>query len=182
MWIKIRCETHRWLVASTLLLGWGCATVPPEFLVAMEREREGIELLRERHRRTVEELVENWHQERMERLRDVRERELGRLGLRVPHPDGRGEVSVVETAALHRLDDRYASAVRLADSLRDELAQGYLDTENWDRLTRLHGINLEMARSLREVNEAQRKLYAELVDGSLPRSTTASGGSAKLDD
>ncbi len=38
MWIKIRCETHRWLVASTLLLGWGCATVPPEFLVAMECE------------------------------------------------------------------------------------------------------------------------------------------------
>jgi hypothetical protein len=45
-----------------------CGTIPPEFLTTMEKEREGINLLKERHQKTVYELTENWCQERLNRL------------------------------------------------------------------------------------------------------------------
>lgn len=158
------------LVTMIVILS-GCASVPPEFLTAMEKQRDGIQLLKDRHNETVVALTENWYKERLERLSYIKQIEIDKITMKVPSPEGSGDIVVIEKSQLKKIEKQFDEAILLANKIRNALILGYSDHENWEKLTKLHAINLEMARSLIELNEAQRKFYSELTGGNIPYPT-----------
>lgn len=146
----------------------GCASIPPEFLTSMEKERDGISLLKDRHKQAVYELTENWYNERLDRLLFLKQIEIDKITISVENPDGSGKINVIKKSGLDRLDQQFSEAITMTNKIRNLLIDGYADTENWEKLVKLNSINLEMTRSLTELNAAQRKFYSELVGQNIP--------------
>lgn len=146
----------------------GCASIPPEFLTSMEKERDGIILLKKRHQQTVIELTENWYNERILRLDDIKKIEIDKISFSLDNPDGSGKIDVIKKDELIKLEGQFNAAITMINKTKNLLIDGYSDSENWDLLTRLNSLNLEMTRSLLELDEAQRKFYSEVVGKSLP--------------
>lgn len=145
-----------------------CATVPPEFITTMEAERNGISLLQKRHTQTVQELVENWYEERLARILYIKELELRKITIKLPNPAGGQPLEVIEKEALLKIEKQFDEAIALTNKTRLDLVAGYLDADNWDKLVKIHDINLDMAKSLLEIKKAQRKFYSELVGKTVP--------------
>lgn len=156
------------LVPMFVIYFVGCATIPPEFVTAMETERNGISFLQKRHRQTVRQLVENWYEERLERILFIKQIELQKITIKLPNPDGGKPLEVIEKESLLKIEQQFDKAVALVNKTRLDLIDGYLDAENWDKLARIHDANLDMAKSLLELNGAQRKFYSELVGKNAP--------------
>jgi hypothetical protein len=156
------------IVISGLLILVSCGSVPPEFLTSMEKERDGIHLLKERHKQAVTELSQNWYNERLARMDYIKQLEVAKITLKVKDPLSNQDITVVLKDKLLKLDTQFSEAKDMLAKIRDILIQGYSDTDNWKKLAKIHAINLEMTRSLIELNEAQRKLYADLVGESIP--------------
>lgn len=85
------------------ILCMSCGTIPPEFLTTMEKEREGINLLKERHQKTVYELTENWYQERLNRLLFIKQLEINKIVLSIPDTDGSSTIEVIKKESLEIL-------------------------------------------------------------------------------
>jgi hypothetical protein len=145
-----------------------CATIPPEFLTAMEKEREGISLLKERHQKTVYELTENWYTERLNRLLFIKQLEINKISISVDNSNGSGKIEVLKKVELIKIDKQFSDAITLTTKIRNLLIEGYSDTNNWEKLVKLNAINLEMTRSLTELNAAQRKFYSDLAGKNTP--------------
>lgn len=154
-------------ITLTLILS-GCASIPPEFLTSMEKERDGIILLQERHKRTVSELVNNWYEERLERLLFIKELEIKKITIIFPDPNGGNGIEVIEKESLLKIEKQFDVALETANLIRVSLINGYHDGENWDKLQKLNTLNIKMSRSLLELNQAQRKFYSELIGQSIP--------------
>jgi len=154
--------------AILILIFSRCASIPPEFLTSMEKERDGINLLKERHKQAVYELTENWYNERLNRLLFIKQLEIDKITIHIDDPDGTGETKVIKKEELLKIDQQFSEAIAMAGKIRNQLIDGYTDSENWEKLVKLSSINLEMARSLSELNKAQRKFYSELVGKNIP--------------
>jgi len=139
-----------------------CASTPPEFLTAMEKEQEGIVLLKARHNQTVQDLTSNWYEERVARIENIKQQELTKITFLVEGDE------VVKRAQVDKLDSQFKVGIKQASDIRELLLAGYADTDNWDKLVKLHTINLNMARSLVELNQAQRAFYSDLVGKNVP--------------
>jgi hypothetical protein len=159
------------ITAFSVILLTGCATVPPEFGSAMETERNGILLLHKRHQQTVQDLVENWYEERLARMTFIKTLELQKITQKFPDPEGGAPLEVIEKEALLKIERQFDEAVFLVNKTRLEITEGYLDVDNWDRLIKIHAVNLDMTRSLLELNKAQRRFYSELVGNNVPYPT-----------
>ncbi|WP_299157052.1 hypothetical protein [uncultured Tenacibaculum sp.] len=151
-----------------LLFFIGCATIPPEFLVAMQKEKEGIQLLKKRHQQTVLELTENWYNERRNRLLYIKQLEINKITLSVNNPNGKGNITVLKKDALAIIEKQFSEGLNMAAKIKQQLLQGYADTENWRKLVKLNAINLEMTQSLTDLNASQRAFYLELVGQNVP--------------
>ena len=145
-----------------------CASVPPEFATLMQREAEGIAFLHNRHQESVRQLADFWYEERLARLSDSRTADLAKVTLEMPDPDGGNSLTVVPLEALHAIESRYAADVAEADQARLELLSGYFDTDNWQRVVKIHSTNQSMAESLLELDRAQRAFYLETVGDNVP--------------
>ena len=145
-----------------------CASVPPEFGTSMQREADGIAFLHSRHQESVRQLADIWYEERMARLDDIRTAELANVIIELPNPDGGDPLIVVALDALNEIERRYAAAVAEADQARLDLLSGYSDTDNWQRLVKIHSANQSMAYSLLELDRAQRTFYSEIVGDNIP--------------
>lgn len=158
------------LVSFSILIGLlsSCATIPPEFLVAMEKEKQGIQLLKNRHQQTVRELTENWYNERRNRLQYIKQLEITKITLNVNDPNGKGSITVLKKDALAKINKQYNEAMEMAGKIKQQLINGYADTENWSKLVRLSAINVEMTQSLTDLNTSQRAFYLELVGQNIP--------------
>jgi hypothetical protein len=146
----------------------GCASIPPEFLTSMEKERDGINLLKDRHRQSVYELTENWYNERLGRLLFIKQLEIDKISMSVDNPDGTGKIDVIKKEKLVQIDKQFSQAITMTNKIRNLLIDGYTDSGNWEKLVKLNSINLEMTRSLTDLNAAQRKFYSELVGKNVP--------------
>lgn len=146
----------------------GCATIPPEFLTSMEKEKEGISLLNKRHLQTVNELAENWFNERVSRIKHVKQLELDKITIRVTEPGGNNPISVIKSEELKKIEDQYQQAFELTNKIKELLVNGYSDIDNWNKLIKLNSVNLGMARSLNDLNSAQRKLFSDLAGQNVP--------------
>ncbi len=140
----------------------GCATTPPEFITSMEKERDGINLLRIRHQQTVRELTDNWYQGRVAHLMYIKGVELDKISFMII------EEEVVRRAQLAKLEVQFTESLEMTAKIRDLLIEGYSDLDNWDKLVKLNSINLEMVKSLTELSSAQRAFYADLVGNNTP--------------
>jgi|GEM_PF-7082760 len=167
------------VIFSLFLMVSGCATIPPEFLTAMEKEKEGVALLNKRHQQTVNDLVENWYNERIERVNFVKQLEIDKITLKVNDPNGGNQIDVIKSGELKKINQQYKQAVDDADKLKTVLIEGYLDEQNWTKLIKLNSYNVEMARSLKDLNAAQSKLYTELVGQNTPLPTDFLNNEAK---
>ncbi len=145
-----------------------CATVPPEFITAMETERNGIDFLMKRHRQTVHELVENWYAERLARLVPLKEQELKKITMILPNPVGGEDLVVIERESLLKIEKQFDEAIILINRARLAMIESYLDSENWDKLVNIHNLTLDMSKSLLELNKAQRKFYSSIVGKNIP--------------
>jgi hypothetical protein len=146
----------------------GCASIPPEFFTSMEKERDGISLLKDRHKQTVYELTENWYNERHHRLLFLKQIEIDKITISVDNPDSTSKINVIKKNELVKIDQQFSEAITMANKIRNLLIDGYSDSENWEKLVKLNSINLEMTRSLTELNAAQRKIYSELAGKNVP--------------
>ena len=146
----------------------GCATIPPEFLTSMEKERDGIALLNKRHIQTVNDLAENWYDERIARINYTKQLEVEKITINIKDPNGGNAITVIKSEELKKIDQQSNQAVDLANKIKEVLINGYSDVENWTKLVKINSINLEMTRSLKELNAAQRKLYSDLVGQNTP--------------
>lgn len=156
------------ILATGVFIITGCASIPPEFFTSMEKEREGIILLKDRHKQTVYELTENWYNERLGRLQYIKIHEIDKITLKIENPDGTGEINVIKKDDLVKIDQQFSEAISMTNNIRNLLIEGYSDPENWEKLVKLNTINLEMTRSLTELNNAQRKFYSELAGKNVP--------------
>ena len=156
------------IIFISTILQINCASVPPEFITSMETERNGIALLEKRHRQTVNDLVENWYVERFARLIAIKEQELKKITVNLPNPEGGAPLEVIEKESLLKIEKQFDEAIALINKTRMNLIEGFLDSENWNKLIRIHDVNLDMAKSLLELNEAQRKFYSTLVGNNMP--------------
>ncbi len=145
-----------------------CASVPPEFGTSMQREAEGIAFLHTRHQESVRHLADIWYEERLARLDDIRTAELTKVTIELPDPNGGDPLPVVALDALNEIEKRYTTAVANADQVRLDLLSGYSDTDNWQRLVKIHSANQRMADSLLELDSAQRTFYSEIVGDNIP--------------
>lgn len=146
----------------------GCGSIPPEFLTSMEKERDGINLMKERHKQTVHELTENWYDERLSRLVYIKQIEIEKISISVEDPNDKRQINVIRKDALVKIEQQFSESIILTNKIRNLLIDGYSDSENWEKLVKLNSINLEMTRSLTELNKAQRKFYSELVGKNVP--------------
>ena len=146
----------------------GCATIPPEYSASLQKEREGILLLHKRHLQTVAELVDNWYNERLERINAEKRIQLDKITFKVNDPATNTLVTVVKSEPLGVIESQYQQAINNINKVKQVLIDGYADEENWSKLMKVNSINLEMAQSLKELNAAQRKLYAELAGQNAP--------------
>lgn len=149
------------------LLG-SCSSIPPEFAMAMQKEKEGIQLLKKRHQQTVVELTENWYNERRNRLLFIKELEIKKITLQVNDPSGKGNITVLKKDAFAKINQQFNEAMEMAGKIKQELIKGYADSDNWNKLIKLNAINLEMTRSLTDLNASQRAFYLELVGQNVP--------------
>jgi len=156
------------LIPIAVICFVGCATVPPEFVTAMEAERNGIALLKNRHAQTVCELVENWYEERLARIIFIKQIEIQKISVTLHNPEGGEPLEVIEKESLLKIEKQFDEAVALVNKTRLDLVEGYLDADNWDKLAKIHDTNLDMAKSLLELNKAMRKFYSELVGQNVP--------------
>lgn len=145
-----------------------CASIPPEFVTAMEKERDGIKLLKQRHTQTVSDLVDSWYDERLSRLIFFKQIEIKKVTIVFPNPDGGNGIEVLEKEGLLKIERQFDEAVKFTNIIRVALIKDYSDADNWDKLQKLNTINLDMTRSLLELNQAQRKFYSELVGDNVP--------------
>ncbi len=145
-----------------------CASIPPEFLKSMEKERQGIILLKKRHKQSVYELTENWYNERLNRLLFIKQIEIDKITITVDNPNAAGKIDVLKKNEMIKIDKQFSEAISMISKIKYELIEGYTDSENWAKLVKLNSINLEMTRSLTELNAAQRKIYSELVGDNVP--------------
>ena len=168
--IKIQSKNRLGIITALFMIFLlaGCASVPPEFLTSMEKERDGISLLKDRHNKCVYELTENWYNERLGRLLFIKQLEIDKITMTVNSPDGAGTVKVIKKDELAKIDKQFSEAITMTNKIRNLLIDGYSDSENWEKLVKLNSINLEMTRSLMELNTAQRKFYSELVGKNVP--------------
>lgn len=157
------------LMISAFLLSLicSCATVPPEFLVSMEKEKDGIDLLKERHKQTVLELTDNWYNERLERLMFIKKLEIDKITI-TTNDQNSNSIEVIKKPELEKIEQQFSEAIVMANKIRNVLILGYSDIDNWDKLVKIHNINLEMTQSLLELDKAQRKFYSELVGKNIP--------------
>ena len=146
----------------------GCASIPLEFQSAMETEARGIEMMYRRHNQTVRELVDNWHKERMARLTKLKQSQIKKKSILLPNPNGGEGIEVVPTDAILILENHYDSEVRKVNQVRTSLIDGYLDEDNWNKLKELHSVNLDMTKSLLELNQAQKSFYQSIVGKNTP--------------
>ena len=156
---------------SALLLAaliTACGSVPPEFGTSMQREADGIAFLHTRHQESVRQLVDIWYEERVARLDDVRAADLAKITMEMEHPDGGDPLTVVALDGLIAIESRYAADVAEADQARLKLLSGYSDTDNWQRVVKIHSTNQSMAESLLELDRAQRAFYSETVGDNVP--------------
>jgi hypothetical protein len=145
-----------------------CATIPPEFLSSMEKEKEGIALLNKRHIQTVNALVENWYNERVARISFVKQLEIEKITIKVNDPTTGNPITAIKNDPLRKIEEQSRQAIEEANKIKQVLIDGFSDQENWGKLSKINSINLEMTKSLKELNAAQRKLYAELVGQNTP--------------
>ena len=75
---------------------------------------------------------------------------------------------MVALDAMNEIDRQYAAAVAEAEQARLDLLSGYSDTDNWQRLVKIHSTNQSMAYSLLELDRAQRRFYSEVVGDNIP--------------
>jgi len=155
-------------VATVYFLLSGCASIPPEFLSSMEKEKEGISLLNKRHMQTVNDLVENWFNERVSRIKFVKQLEVDKITIKVTEPGSNNTITVIKSEELKKIEDQYQQALELASKIKVVLINGYSDNDNWNKLIKLNSINLEMTRSLNDLNLAQRKLFSDLTGQNVP--------------
>ncbi len=158
----------RFVLLLIVIVFTRCASIPPEFLKSMEKERQGIILLKERHKQSVYELTENWYNERLNRLLFIKQIEIDKITITVDDPNGTGKINVLKKNEMVKIDKQFSEAISLISKIKHELIEGYTDSENWAKLVKLNTINLEMTRSLTELNTAQRKIYSELVGDNIP--------------
>lgn len=149
----------------------GCASVPSEFLTTMEAERNGILVLQKRHQQTVTELVDNWYNERLERMISLKQTELSKVTVSLPDPESGEMIDFIDKESLLRIEKQFDEAIIGVNNIRSGLVDGYLDTENWEKLVKINEVNLDMTKSLLELNEAQRNFYSEIVGKSVPYPT-----------
>lgn len=155
-------------VSIMIIVFSGCASIPPEFITSMKKERDGINLLKDRHEKAVYQLTENWYKERLGRLIDIKQIEIDKITISVDDPDGTGKLSVIKKEELADIDKKFNEAVTMTNNIRKVLIDGYSDSENWEKLVKLNSINVELASSLTELNAAQRDFYSELVGKNIP--------------
>jgi hypothetical protein len=150
-----------------ILIG-GCASIPIEFQTSMEKERDGIALLKDRHKQTVSELTDNWYVERLNRLLQIKQTEIDKITISIDNPSGTGKISVIKKDELTKIDQQFSEAITTTNKIRNLLIDGFSDNDNWEKLVQLNSINLEMTMSLTELNAAQRKFYSELAGKNVP--------------
>ena len=158
----------RMAVILALALLQSCASIPPEFLATMHKEKDGIEFLHRRHQQSVRDLVDNWYESRLRLLAYIKQHEIDKITVQLPNPSGEETLLVVEKEALAVIEQRYDAAVIAASQARASLLDSYLDEENWQRLRTINAVNLDMTESLLELDKAQRGFYAKLVGDNTP--------------
>ena len=156
------------LISILCLFISSCATIPPEFLTSMEKEKEGIALLNKRHLQTVNELAENWVNERIFRIKSTKQLEIDKISLKVTEPGGNTPITVIKSEEFKKIEEQYQQAIEMVNKIKGLLINGYSDLENWNKLIKLNSINLEMTRSLNDLNLAQRKLFSDLAGQNVP--------------
>lgn len=153
---------------AVLLLFGSCASIPPEFYSSMEKEKEAIALLNKRHIQTVQELTENWYNERISRIEFIKQQEIGKIKVTVKDPVTNADKVMLKYVESQKIDEQYREAIDLATKIKDSLLQGYSDGDNWVKLVKIHSINFDMTSSLKDLNAAQRKMYSDLVGKNIP--------------
>ena len=166
--MKIR---FRYFFILSIVLLTGCASIPQEFQSAMEIEARGIDLMYSRHYQTVSELVDNWYNERMAILAKLKQFEIQKISISLPNPNGGNDIEVIQKDALLILENQYDSEVKKVNQVRTSLIDGYLDNDNWNKLKELHSVNLDMTKSLLELNQAQMSFYQSIVGKNTPSPT-----------
>ncbi len=155
------------LIVSFFVIS-GCSTVPSEFYSSMDAEQKGIDLLAKRHVQAVSELVNVWYIERMETLAAIKQAEINKVTIILPSPDGNGSLTVVEKESLLKIEAKYDAAVKQTYLAKLKLENGYSDKENWMKIKKIHAVNSDMAKSLLDLNQAQRSFYAGVVGENTP--------------
>jgi hypothetical protein len=148
------------IVILTIVIS-SCASVPPEFLQSMEKEKEGIRFLNDRHEQAVRDLVDNWYEERLSRLAYIKKIEIDKISFIASYEDS--DVEVIMKSQLLTIEDQFNEAVITANQIKLKLIEGYMDNENWGKLIKINAVNVDMAKSLSELNQAQRNFYSALV-------------------
>ena len=64
---------------------------------------------------------------------------------------------------LLKIEDQFNEAVIMTNQIKLKLIEGYMDNENWGRLIKINAVNVDMAKSLSELNQAQKNFYSALV-------------------
>ncbi|MFZ9661837.1 MAG: hypothetical protein ACO29O_08160 [Chitinophagaceae bacterium] len=146
----------------------GCATIPPDLMDSYHRSNEASRLLMQRHQQSVNELVQNWYSERIQRLQEIKKNEISKVTYLIDHPKGSGKVRMIIEEDLARLELQYQDAMQSASKWRDSLRIGYADTDNWQKVNQLNAVNLEWMRSFIGLNNEQRKLFKELSSKNMP--------------
>ncbi|MEW7277898.1 hypothetical protein ABW636_04830 [Aquimarina sp. 2201CG1-2-11] len=149
------------LITISLLAVTSCATIPTEFLIAIEKEKEGIDFLHKRHQRSVNELVSNWHAERLEKLTYIKEIEINKAARTLTN--SKDTIQVLKKEDFIRIETQFDSAIKIIDKIRVSLIDRYSDTKNWKKLKELSATNYNMSKSLLELNQAQKRLYREVL-------------------
>lgn len=154
------------VVLSSLCLS--CKSIPPEFIVAQEKQQEGLILLHQRHQQAVHELVQNWYEERINFLNHIKSQEKEKISFIIDNPKGTGSIEVIKKTPFDLIEKHYQEGIATALKIKEALELGYTDSQNWNKILELQKINLELSRSLLEIDLAQRKFYAQLVGKNQP--------------
>ncbi len=166
-WIKFADKKQQSKLFHTLIielviigLGYfsGVLNINPhetENYIVEKTIKEGVVFLNKRHLQTVTHLTDNWYDERIQRLKLIKEIEIDKITEVLPNSKNDNNIEVVRKDNLIRINNQYDVAIKTAKSIRDTLIKNYSDEENWKQIASLMNSNAEELRleTSKEINE-----------------------------
>ncbi len=133
----------------------------------MEKERDGINLLKERHQQTVMDLVDDWYSERLSRINYIKKLEIDKITITTKDSSNK-IIKVIKKTELERLENLFNVAIDSVNKIKNIILEGYSDSANWYKLIKIHNVNVNMTSSLLDLDKAERQLYSDFIKSNVP--------------